>query len=144
MYKEKITFKNFNDEEVTDTLRFNLSEMELLDLAKDDPTFSAAYLKALMDDGDSFEMFRFVRKILALSFGKLSDDGNEFMKSPEIMERFLHSAVYDALISKIASSQDVNILRNMLIGIFPPKFTESLMKAETESADETGKVVPLA
>lgn len=138
MYKEKITYKNFNDDEVSEVLRFNLSEMELFDLAKDDPTFSKAYLKSLMDNEDSYEMFRFVRKILALSYGKLSEDGNEFMKSPEIMDRFLHSAAYNELINRIANSDDINILRNMLVGIFPAKFTENLMK------EEAGKVVPLA
>ena len=126
MYKEKLTYKNFNDDEVTEVLRFNLSEIELLDLAKDDPTFSQAYMRSLIENEDSFEMFRFIRKILALSYGVLSENGNEFMKSPEIMDRFLHSAAYDALITKIASSQDIDILKNMLTGIFPPKFTEAI------------------
>lgn len=122
MYKEKLTFTNFNDEEVTETLRFNLSEIELMDLVKDDPTFSQSYFKTLIDNGDAYEMFRFIRKILALSYGELSNDGNTFMKSPEIMDRFLHSASYDALINRISSSSDVNIFKTMLIGIFPAKF----------------------
>lgn len=142
MYREKLTFKNFNDEEVTETLRFDLSELELLDLSKEDPTFSQAYMKSLLDNEDQYEMFRFIRKILALSYGKLSEDGNEFMKSPEIMDRFLHSAAYNALIDKIVSSKDIEVLKKMLIGIFPAQFTKSLVEAET--AEEAGKVVPLA
>jgi hypothetical protein len=126
MYKEKLTFTNFNDEEVTETLRFNLSEIELMDLVKDDPTFSQSYFKTLIDNGDAYEMFRFVRKILALSYGELSNDGNTFMKSPEIMDRFLHSAAYDALINKIAGSSDVDVLKNMLMGIFPAKFATAV------------------
>lgn len=122
MYKEKLTFTNFNDEEVTETLRFNLSEIELMDLVKDDPTFSQSYFKTLIDNGDAYEMFRFIRKILALSYGELSNDGNTFMKSPEIMDRFLHSAAYDALINRISNSSDVDIFKTMLIGIFPAKF----------------------
>lgn len=142
MYREKLTFKNFNDEEVTETLRFDLSELELLDLSKEDPTFSQVYMKSLSDNEDQYEMFRFIRKILALSYGKLSEDGNEFMKSPEIMDRFLHSAAYNALIDKIVSSKDIEVLKKMLIGIFPAQFTKSLIEAET--AEEAGKVVPLA
>ena len=138
MYKEKLTFTNFNDEEVTETLRFNLSEIELMDLVKDDPTFSQSYFKTLIDNGDAYEMFRFIRKILALSYGELSNDGNTFMKSPEIMDRFLHSAAYDALINRISSSSDVDIFKAMLIGIFPAKFAQAfqgLDKPEVVTAE---------
>lgn len=133
MYKDKITFTNFNDEEVTETLRFNLSEVELMDLVKDDPTFSQSYFKTLIDNEDAYEMFRFVRKILALSYGELSEDGNTFMKSPEIMDRFLHSAAYDALINKIADSANVDIVKTMLIGIFPDKFATAFQAEETDA-----------
>lgn len=142
MYREKLTFKNFNGEEVTETLRFDLSELELFDLSQEDPTFSQSYMKTLIDSEDQYEMFRFIRKILALSYGKLSEDGNEFMKSPEIMDRFLHSAAYNALINNIVNSKDIALLKKMLIGIFPAQFTKSLV--ESEAAEEAGKVVPLA
>lgn len=131
MYKDKLTYKNFNDEEITEILRFDLSELELLDLTKDDPTFSASYMRTLIEQEDAYEMFRFIRKILALSYGELSEDGNVFMKSPELMNKFLHSAAYNALINKIADTQDIQILRNMLMGIFPPKFAEKLVIEET-------------
>ena len=134
MCKEKLTFKNFNDEEVTVTLRFNLSEIELMDLVKDDPTFSQAYFNSLIENSDAYEMFRFVRKILALSYGELSNDGNTFMKSPEIMDKFLHSASYDALISKIADSENVDILKTMLIGIFPAKFAQAFQGLDKPEA----------
>ena len=105
-----------------------------MDLVKDDPTFSQAYFNSLIENSDAYEMFRFVRKILALSYGELSNDGNTFMKSPEIMDKFLHSASYDALISKIADSENVDILKTMLIGIFPAKFAQAFQGLDKPEA----------
>lgn len=134
MYKEKLTFKNFNGDDVETTLRFHFTELEIMDLVKDDPTFSQSYMRTIVENEDQYEMFRFLRKILALSYGELSDDGNTFMKSQEIMDRFLHSAAYDALIDKIAASADVNVVRNMLLAIFPPKFGEAYLAEEKEKS----------
>jgi hypothetical protein len=129
MYRRKITYTNFNDEQVTETLAFNLSETELLDLSEQDPTFSAAYLKQVADEQDPATMFRLLRKTIALSYGEVSMDGKRFMKSEEIMNGFLHSAAYDALIRELVSSDSIDEVSSMLIGIFPAQFRDELTKA---------------
>lgn len=129
MYKKKITYKDFNDQEVTETLAFNLSETELLDLSETDPTFSAGYLRQVSDEQDPQVMFRILRKTIALSYGELSTDGKRFMKSEEILNGFLHSAAYDALIRQLVTAENVDEVTSMLIGIFPAQFRDELTKA---------------
>lgn len=139
MYRRKITYTNFNDEQVTETLAFNLSETELLDLSEQDPTFSAVYLKQIADEQDPAMMFRVLRRAIALSYGEVSIDGKRFMKSPEIMNGFLHSAAYDALIRELMRSENVDEITSMFIGIFPAQFRDELMKASETAITENTK-----
>lgn len=138
MYKRKITYKNFDGDEVTETLAFNLSETELLDLSEEDAMFSASFLKRVSEEQDPAVMFRVLRKVIALSYGEITTDGKRFMKSPEIMNGFLHSAAYDALIRELVTADDINDVSNMLIGIFPEHFRSELVKANNETIVKIG------
>ena len=124
MFKTEIVTKNFRDETIKETLRFNLSETELLDLAKLDKTFSQEYLEWIVGKQDVSAMFDVIRKIIAVSYGVMSEDGKYFRKKEDDIYDFLHSAVYDEFIDKLIN--DENLISEFIIGVFPAKFSDKI------------------
>lgn len=118
MLKRSIKYTNFNDEEVTGVFYFNLSKSELVEL---EMSYSGAGLQATMqriiDTRDSEELIKEFKKIILLSYGVKSDDGETFEKSDELRERFQQTAAYQALFMELAT--DENAASTFIIGIMP-------------------------
>lgn len=128
MFKTDITTENFEGQKVTKTLRFNLSQTEMLDLVKVDPTFTEEYLKWIVDQKDLPAMFDVIRKLIAISYGVMSEDGTTFRKKEEDVYDFLHSTFYDALIDKFLEEGNEQFMTDFIIGVFPAKFADSIRK----------------
>ena len=128
MFRTEIQFNDFLGNEKKATLYFNLSEQEVIELVQKDPMFSSDYMSYVVAEQDIMKMFDIVRKIVALSYGTPSEDGNYFRKSPEITNDFLQSAMYDVLMDKLINVDDVNYLQSFIVGVFPAKFSAELRK----------------
>ena len=68
MFKMTLEYPNFVGEKVTETLRFNFSEDEMLLLAKDDPEFNALYISTMLHEEDTMKMYMLLRKLVLLSY----------------------------------------------------------------------------
>lgn len=126
MFKYEITYKNFNDTERKKLIRFNLSKDELMDLSQHDPDFDASYLASVSEEKDPMKMYEIIRKLIILSYGELSDDGDVFDKSDEVVNRFMHSAVYRAFLEELLNTDDDTLIRSFIFGIFPAEFADTL------------------
>ena len=126
MFKYILKYEDFLDNPQEETLRFNLTEGELRDLSRHDATFSPDILNKMRDDQDANAMYDTIRKLIAVSYGILSDDGKHFRKNEEITRDFLESAAYEAFIDKLVRTDDTKLIRDFIIGIFPAKFKAAL------------------
>lgn len=127
MFKYVLKYTDYLDNEQEDTLRFNLSETEMLDLVKNDPAFDIGNLKRMVDEANGLDMIDTVRKLIVLSYGVLSDDGKKFRKNNDITMEFVQSAAYDALIEKFIDGKgDTEFAKNFMLGIFPKKYAERI------------------
>lgn len=126
MFKTDITYENFLGTEVTETLRFNLTESELLDLVKEDPKFDVGFLTYASKEQDYVKMMDVIRKLIVVSYGEISEDGKYFRKSDEKALDFLQSAAYEAFKDKLLASEDGSEFMNFMLGIFPAKYREIL------------------
>ena len=122
MFKTEQKFKDFLGNEVTETLRFNISEDELLDLVRDDERFDSGYLAYVIEQKDYPKMMDIVRKMIVLSYGELSDDGKYFRKSDEKAIDFLQSAAYEGFRDSLLNEEGK--FEAFLMGVFPSKFAE--------------------
>lgn len=134
MFKKDLTFKNFLGNEVTKTLRFNLSEDEMLDLVREDSRFEPGYLYYVMEQQDYPMMMDILRKIIVLSYGELSNDGMTFRKTDEQALDFLQSAAYSAFRDSLLEEPEQ--FNAFLIGVFPSKFSK-LIKERLENSEST-------
>lgn len=143
MLKKTITYKNFDDKEVTKDFYFNLTQAELtefqLDVASAGKDFEK--LQELADENGKVSpeeliktqnhkaIVNFFKEIVKKSYGVRTPDG-DFDKSELLSERFIHSEAYSVLFMDILSNEEEAAA--FVIGVMPsetrPKLTEYLAK----------------
>jgi len=133
MFKLTVEYPNFLGEKKEETFRFNFSEDELLNLAKDDPEFNADYIAVLMKEERLMGMYMLLRKLVLFSYGEMSDDAKYFRKSEEKRSDFRQSAAFDAVIDKFVGPGSEDLMKAFIYNVFPAKFAEELKK-KTQAA----------
>lgn len=102
MYTEKLTYKNYNDETVTDTFHFNLSKAELTSMQYGEYGGMIEMVNEIIEANDKVKLIKIFERILQASYGKKTPDGL-FKKSPEILDDFMASAAYPIFYMRFAS-----------------------------------------
>ncbi len=137
MYKKTVTYKDFNDQTVTEDLYFNLNKDNLIKLLQDDPTF-ADDLKAAFDREDGPAVFAGIRVLILKSYGIKSADGKSFSKKVNgvpLEDTFEDTAAYSAVMDEFLDNLDNGA--EFFMGIFPQ---DLMAQAQAEMA-KTGKDV---
>lgn len=106
MYVEEMTYKDFDGNERTEELRFNLTEAEIGELALTTEGGLESYVKLIQQEQDVVKIIELFKKIINLSYGVKSLDGKYFRKSPEILADFVSTQMYsDFYMSLIADPE---------------------------------------
>lgn len=98
MIKKTVAYTNFNDEKVTRDLYFNLSKTEIVQYQIAGGDSMLDRLERMQEEQDKLKIYETLKLIIKSAYGERSEDGEYFNKSPEIGERFVHSAAFDELI----------------------------------------------
>lgn len=107
MLKKDITFKDLDDNEITETFYFNLTKVELLELDGESPNGLQGRVQELEKlegaDGvvrgqDMLKVLNLFKSILRKGYGKRSDDGRRLIKNEQVWEEFAGSAAFSELI----------------------------------------------
>lgn len=106
MRVEKITYKDFNGDEHTETHCFHLDNVERMRIDASCPGGLQAYVAAQINSGTMGGILNIVEKIIMDSHGIKTIDGSHFKKSAEINEEFVSSGAYNALITKLFEGDD--------------------------------------
>lgn len=122
MLKQVITYEDFNGNEQTETLYFNLTKTELAENLDLKDRFDALYedLKGPKRDLSAAEVswiLDLVKTMMRLSYGERSEDGKRFAKSEQIWNEFTQTAVYDAFLFSLFETPDKAV--SFLLGILP-------------------------
>lgn len=105
MLKKEITYENFDGEQVTRPFYFNLSAAEMAEMELGvEGGGLAAKLNEMMEKDDRRAILGMFKDIIIKAYGER--DGESFMKSPELAERFSRSPAFDALFFEMVSSED--------------------------------------
>lgn len=122
MLKKTVKFKNYDDVEITKDLYFNLRKDELISMQFEENGGLDKLLTKMQNEKDSKEIMKMFEKILKASYGEKSPDGNEFIKSEEVWNRFKSSNAYEVLFMELVS--DANKLSQFIESVIP-KFTQA-------------------
>jgi hypothetical protein len=119
MYKKTVTYKDFNDQTVTEDLYFNLSKDNLIKFLEEDPDFPDR-LKADFDREDGPAVFAGIRTLILKSYGIKSADGKSFAKKVNgvpLEDTFEDTAAYSAIMDELLD--DLDEAAGFFTGIFP-------------------------
>lgn len=133
MQKLTVQYDNFDGENVTEDLYFNLNVKELQDMEEwEIPlTERIAQLTKTQNGKDAFNL---MRDIVETAYGERSADGKRFVKNPEIRKNFTEGLAYDEVIMMfLDGSLD---LGKFIEGLLPKKVFEMAKKNSKSDVEE--------
>lgn len=106
MLKKTIKYTNFLGNEVEDTLFFNLSQDELMEMELSKEGGLSSTIQRIVDAQDTPKIIAMFKDILLKSYGEVSEDGKRFIKNDQLREEFQQSKAYSELFMELATDAD--------------------------------------
>lgn len=135
MLKQTINYVNYNGQRRTKDFYFNLNKLELAKLTSDVEGMSFQdYLRKMSEEQDMSKMLDLVKEVILMSYGEKSEDGEEFVKTPEIRAKFENSPAFIELY--MSMFQDTDAAVKFMTGVLPPdlRFTPEQLKEQRKQA----------
>ena len=124
MYKETITYTDYNGDERTEDFYFNLTETEISMLQLGTEGGLREKLERITKSNDKPEMIKFFQELISLTYGEKSLDGRRFIKNPELSKAFFETEAYNIFFMKLAT--DSTTALNFLNGIVPKTLRDEM------------------
>jgi len=126
VFKKSITYTNFDNKEVTKDFYFNLSAAELVEMDVQNDGGLQKKLQTIMGTQDGGIILNEFKDIVKAAVGERSVDGEDFIKSEDISNRFIRSGAFDELLLEFLSNADA--AATFVKGILPARLMEEMEK----------------
>ena len=141
MLTKAITYTNYNGEKRTKNFYFNLTRTELAKMELTNKAGMEATIKQMVNEDDRAKIIELFEKIVLGAYGEKSSDGEEFLKSPEIVARFVAHPAYDVLFMELISSDKA--MSDFINAVIPNDLAAEAEKNKKNLNDIMGyEVVP--
>lgn len=128
MYKETITFNDYNDKERTEDFYFDLSEAELIDMEMTTPGGYVEMLNSAIKAQDHITLYKAFKAFVSTSYGQKSADGREFEKSEAITKKFMSTRAYSNLMTRLCTDANyASKFVNGIIGAVAPNTADTII-----------------
>lgn len=137
MIKKTVHYFDYDNNERTETLYFNLNQSELIEVALDIPDDVSETVgndpskfdkdvvaKGLVEKMGQKGIMGFVKDLLLKSYGIKSEDGRRFIKSKEISEEFSQTIAFDTIFMELMS--DDNAAADFVNNVIPASVIEKM------------------
>jgi hypothetical protein len=115
--KVPITYKDFDENEVTEDHYFHLSKAELIKMATEDGGDFGAKLEAIGKSGDPAKIMATFSDMIAAAYGQRVDGSStKFYKNDDLTKEFMGSLAFDELLTMLLTD-----------GEFAARFTNGLL-----------------
>lgn len=133
MLKKTITYKDFDDNEITSDFFFHLNKAELIELEVGGEGGSLHdELEEMTKKQDGNKIIKTMKKLILASYGEKTPDGKRFIKTQELRDGFESSNAYESLFMEMITDADAAGV--FVTGIIPPDMAASAAKAIQEAA----------
>lgn len=117
MVEKKVSYKDYNGVERSETFYFNLEQSELLDsmadflpedIAKGVDEFKdvESVVRAIIDAKTMKEVIAFLKAFIDKSYGVKSEDGRRFVKDDATLMAFKQTPAYSKIYMEMATNSD--------------------------------------
>ena len=137
MIKRTVTYEDFDGNQRTEELHFNLTQVELTEMAMDLPE---GFMETLDGDPNKVDhaaaagrlaealggkgILEFIKNLLLKSYGIKSADGRRFEKSEELSKEFSQTLAFDTILMELM--QDDIKAAEFVNGVIPSKLADKL------------------
>lgn len=126
MIKKTVKYEDFNGVERSEDLYFNLTKTELHNMNFKHHGTYAEQLQGIVDSKDIRLVTELFTEIITKAYGVKSEDGRNFRKSQELVDDFVSSAAYDALMNELLN--DESAAAALFIGALPKDLQVEVQK----------------
>lgn len=131
MLTKAITYENFNGEKKTKNFYFHFSRTELTKMQFNQEGGIQNKIKKMVESNDNQEIYTFFEEFVLAAYGEKSADGEEFLKSDAIRERFKCHPAYDVLMCEFIDGGD-KAMSDFINAVIPKEFADEVAKADTK------------
>lgn len=117
MFKDTISYVDFNGNAQSQDVYFNLSKNELMEIQFSIDEGYDVYLTKALEGGNKAKLYSAMVHLIDKAYGIKSEDGQRFIKSPELIAEFKETPIYDVLMTKILT--DDNYFNTFVTGMMP-------------------------
>lgn len=125
MLTKAITYVNFNDEKKTKNFYFHLSSIEIARMNSMYDGGLQGHIKKIVESNDNREIFKLFEDIVLAAYGEKSADGDEFLKSDDIRQRFQCHPAYDILMTDILNG-GTKAMSDFINAIIPKSVSDKM------------------
>lgn len=129
MLKETVKYKNYNDEEVTQTCYFDLNEAEIAEMELSVHGGLAEMIQEASNTQDEPTLWKIFKDMVLKSYGEKSADGMHFMKSEEISHKFMCTKAFSIIMMNLV--HDSKYSAKFINGIVPEGAGKTAVEAKT-------------
>lgn len=135
MLKKTITYTDYNGVRRTEDFYFNLTKSELIEWQYGNDEGFSDKIERIVNANDTSIIMSMFKDILLKSYGKKSEDGRRFIKSPEISKEFEESPAYDDLFVSLSTDSEA---AGKFISALIPDDMRAQVKAEIDKRKAAG------
>lgn len=117
MFKDSITYTDYDGNERTKDLYFNISKAEFIEIEMMSPGTITVQFEQAMKELDVSSMMKLLKFLIVKSYGVKDVDGNRFVKSQENLDAFLQTEAYTEFLMKLLSDNEYSL--KFMKGIMP-------------------------
>jgi hypothetical protein len=132
MFKETITYTDYNGVERTEDFLFNLTEAEIMEMEMGVTGGLAEQIQRVTQTQDGPTIIKIFKDLVLNSHGVKSPDGKRFIKNDEIRAAFEQNPAYSIIFMKYAT--DADAASKFVNGIIPQKLSEKAALSITPNA----------
>lgn len=129
MISKTITYRNFEDKEVTEKFHFNLTKAELLELELGAEGGMAALAQKIQETKNAKEMIGLFKTLILKAYGEfmtLPNGKSQFIKDPVMSNAFAQTDAYSELFIELAG--DDKKATEFIMGIIPSNMAGEVAK----------------
>lgn len=139
MLKKTITYTDFDGNERTEELYFNLTKAELMELQMSEIGGLEKRLKGIIMAQNGVEIMKFFKDIFLNSYGVKSPDGRRFIKNDEVRTDFEQTEAYSQLFMELVT--DADKMADFIKGVIP---SDLAGQVDEEMKKNGGNIVGLS
>lgn len=107
MYAKKITYEDFDGNQLTETFYFNLTKAEIVEMQLSTTGGFAEKIQKIIDAQEVPEIIRTFKELILASYGEKSPDGKHFLKKRDghrLADDFAETNAYSVLFMELATN----------------------------------------